>query len=279
MSLRASSCLVIFGDLPPYHVLSRNADVLQDSAITHIGPMGVPVGLKSPADVALSAVLLEAQLPGQTFVGLVRGAFLDQIGKRPASLAQVEATIHRVRSRTAHDGVEIPIYVGGFGPKILAMAGRLAVDGVKLGGTVNPALAKLARQRIGNPNVKLVMGAVSVIDENPRNRTAARMRARREVAKYLAVVGNHDATLDGYDRASLDVFNMRFQAGDMENAIQAISDDLLDKCAVAGTPDDALRILGPLKGVIDRFEFGPPHGLGERPAAIHSIAHSILSQL
>lgn len=267
---------MIFGDLPPYHALGRNADVLSDSSIKHIGPMGVPVGLKSPADVALSAVLLEAQLPGQTFVGLVRGAFLDQIGKRPAPLAQVEETIRRVRGRAAQDGVEIPIYVGGFGPKILAMAGALSVSGVKLGGSTNPELAKIARERIGNPDVKLVMGAVSVIDED---RELARKRARREVAKYLAIVGNHDVTLDGDDQSSLRLFNMRFQAGSPKDAALAISDSLLDKFAIAGTPDDALEMLSRLDGLVDRFEFGPPHGLNDRPAAIDYIAETVLSQM
>lgn len=263
------------GDLPPYAVLHAAADVLNGSRIERVGPMGVPVGMQHAEVIGMHALALEEQLPGQTYIGLVRGAFLESIGEGPASLARLEATIHDLRSKFQHNGERIPIYIGGFGQKALELAGRLAIDGVKLGGSTNPLLAESARQTINNPETTVVLGAVSVIDAD---RSAARQLARREVAKYLDVVGALDATLNPDELASLHRFIARFRAGDTD-ASNSISDALLDKFAIAGTPEDAIETLSNMSGIVDRFEFGTPHGLGDRHSAIHFIGQSIVNEL
>ncbi len=263
------------GDLPPYAVLHASADLLQGSSIKRIGPMGIPAGLQHPAVIGVHAAALEEQLPGQSSLGLVRGAFLDQIGEKPATLDQLRQSVATARQTFEERGLEVPIFLGGFGPKLLAMAGQLAVDGVKLGGTTNPALAASARERIANPDVAVVLGAVSVIDSDRR---AARALARYEVAKYLRVVGYFDMTLDPDDTESLAQFTARFDAGDAL-ASSSISDSMLDKFAVAGTPDDAIALLKKMDGVVDCFEFGTPHGLGNRPDAIQYIGDTIVQEM
>lgn len=263
------------GDLPPYAALHSSADLLRLSTIDNIGPMGVPVGLQHPEIIALHAVALEQQLPGRTYLGLVRGAFLSQIGEKPASLASLEQAVISVRKVFYEHGLDIPVYLGGFGPRLLNIAGHLPVQAIKLGGSANAELAKLARAYIDNPHVNVVMGAVSVIDED---RQSARQTARREVAKYLDVVGGLDPTLDEDELGSLADFMQRFAVGDVE-AGQAISDSLLDKFAIAGTPEDAMSALERMNGQVDRFEFGTPHGLGDRPSAIGYIGNTILRDL
>jgi 5,10-methylenetetrahydromethanopterin reductase len=260
-------------DLPPYAVLPAAADALRGTAVQHIGPLGVSVGMQHPEVIAAHAIALEEQLPGQSSIGLVRGAFLESIGERPASLSRVEETIAYIRHRFG--GQTPPIYIGGYGPNILALAGRLAVDGVKLGGSTNPDLATHAAAAIHNPHVEIVLGAVSVIDPD---RKAARTLARSEVAKYLAIVGELDPTIQGDDLESLRQFKDRFQAGD-PFAADAISDGLLDRFALAGTADDALAALEHMDGKAGRFEFGTPHGLGSRPEAIRYIGEAILKEL
>jgi 5,10-methylenetetrahydromethanopterin reductase len=155
------------------------------------------------------------------------------------------------------------------------MAGRLAVNGVKLGGSTNPGLAAHAAAAIQNPRVEIVLGAVSVIDPD---RKAARTLARSEVAKYLAIVGVLDPTIQGDELASLQRFLERFKAGDPK-AGEAISDALLDRFALAGTADDALAALERMDGKAGRFEFGTPHGLGTRPEAIRYIGEAIVNAL
>jgi hypothetical protein len=263
------------GDLPPYAVLHASADALKGSEIRSIGPMGVPVGMQHAEVLGMHALALEEQLPNQSYVGLVRGAFLDSIGEKPASLAMLEDTIIALRTRFQDKGEHIPIYIGGFGQRVLGLAGRLAVAGVKLGGSTNPLLAEKARQTINNPHTKLVLGAVSVIDAD---RKAARQLARKEVGKYLAVVGALDTTLDPDELASLAGFTERFRRGDLQ-ASDAISDSLLDKFSIAGTPENALEMIAKMDGLVDRFEFGTPHGLHDRASAIRSIGQSIITEL
>jgi 5,10-methylenetetrahydromethanopterin reductase len=260
-------------DLPPYAVLPTAADALRGTPVQHIGPLGVPVGMQHPEVIAAHAIALEEQLPGQSSIGLVRGAFLESIGERPASLRRLEETIAYIRHR--FEGQTPPIYIGGYGPRILALAGSLAVDGVKLGGSTNPDLAVHAAAAIHNPQVEIVLGAVSVIDPD---RKAARTLARSEVAKYLAIVGELDPTIQGDDLQSLRQFTDRFKVGD-PYAADAISDGLLDKFALAGTADDALAALEKMNGKAGRFEFGTPHGLGIRPEAIHYIGAAIANVL
>lgn len=255
------------GDLPPYAVLHATANTLRTSRIGYIGPMGVPVGMQHPEVVGMHAKALEEQLPGRTSIGLVRGAFLESIGEKPASLAQVETTITTVREKNG----DLPIYLGGFGKRMLELAGRLGVAGVKLGGTTNIELAKQAREIINNPEVKIVLGAVSVID---RDRKAARSLARREVAKYLDVVGCLDTTLDPDELESLSRFTELYRAGDVD-AQETISDALLDKFAFAGTAGDAIEMLEAMDGVVERFEFGTPHGLYERASGIKLLGISL----
>jgi 5,10-methylenetetrahydromethanopterin reductase len=263
------------GDLPPYGVLHASADVLRDTPIRHIGPLGVPVGLmQHPEVIATHAMTLAEQLPRQSSLGLVRGAFLEALGERPAPLHRLRETIGYSRQRFGHAQVP-PLYGGGFGPTILALAGHLAVDGIKLGGSANPALALRAAMLINNPAVEIVLGAVSVIAPD---RQAARTLARSEVAKYLAVVGVLDPTLDGDERASLQQFLERYKAAD-PHAGDAISEALLDRLALAGTADDALAALENMTGTAARFEFGTPHGLRARPEAITYIGEAIIKEL
>jgi 5,10-methylenetetrahydromethanopterin reductase len=261
------------GDLPPYAVLHAIADILRNSNIKNIGPMGVPVGLQHPEVISLHAVALEEQLPGQTSLGLVRGAFFTTIGEEPATLARLNQTIRYSRQTFAQRGVDIPLYLGGFGPKLLGLAKELDIRGVKLGGSANPDLARRAKELSGG--LEIILGSVTVIDPD---RKAARQLARTEVAKYLNVVGSLDSTLNGDELASLRDFEQRFKIGDTA-ASDSISDALLDKFALAGTSEDAMVAIERMGEYADRFEFGTPHGLGDRPTSIRYIGETIVKQL
>ena len=263
------------GDLPPYAVLHAAANALKNSNIRSIGPMGVPVGMQNAEVIGMHALALEEQLPGQSYIGLVRGAFLETIGEKPATIAELENAAGSLRQKFVANKQEIPIYIGGFGKRVLALAGKIPANGVKLGGSTNPVLAEQARKTIGNPDTKIVLGAVSIIDSD---RKAARALARREVAKYLHVVGLLDTTLDSEDRGSLACYLEKYESGD-SSASSMISDSLLDKFALAGTPEDALALIHTMHGRVDRFEFGTPHGLHGRAQAIHYIGQSIIKEL
>jgi 5,10-methylenetetrahydromethanopterin reductase len=103
-----------------------------------------------------------------------------------------------------------------------------------------------------------VIGAVSVVDED---RAAARRLARREVALYLPVVAELDPTvqIDPELLARLKDAAARY---DFDAAGALIADDLLDRFAIAGAPDEVVAHVEALFAAgAARVEFGTPHGL------------------
>jgi hypothetical protein len=102
-------------------------------------------------------------------------------------------------------------------------------------------------------------------------------RFSKNLLKYLAVVGELDPTPQGDELESPQKFKTRFKMG-KRDADRAISDALLDKFALAGTADDALAALARMDGKVSRFEFGTPHGLGTRPAAIRYPGEAIVNE-
>jgi len=160
----------------------------------------------------------------------------------------------------------IPLLIGGWGPRMSALAGEIA-DELKVGGSANPALvpvmmgrlregAAAAGRRPGSTG--LVLGAVTVVDENG---DAARDRARSAVAMYFEVVASLDPTLD-IAGDLIDRVGECLGQGDERSAGRLIPDELLDRCAFAGTP---VQVARQVKDLFDagasRVEFGSPFGL------------------
>ncbi len=161
-----------------------------------------------------------------------------------------------------------PLLVGTWGARGAALAGEIA-DEVKVGGSANPAVVPLIRDRVWvgcqaahRPldQIKVVVGAVTVVDEDG---TAARRRARTEVATYLAVVAELDATSE-LPAGFADRLRGLVAAGDIEAAGALIPDEVLDRFAFSGTPEHvaalAQRVLDAGAG---RVDFGTPHGLSD----------------
>src|SRR5256885_15006696 len=102
-----------------------------------------------------------------------------------------------------------------------------------------------------------VLGAVTVVDEDGDR---ARRIARREVAPYFDVVGELDPTVSLKPELVARV-RERVRAHDHEGAGALIPDDLLDRFAFSGTPEEVARHA---KAVLDagarRVDFGAPRG-------------------
>jgi len=159
----------------------------------------------------------------------------------------------------------IPIMLGTWGPRTAEVAGEVA-DEIKIGGSANPAMVgrllphietglKTAGRHPGS--VGVCLGAVTVVDED---RDAARALARREVALYLPVVAPLDPSIT--DREWLDRITAAAARRDYEAVARDISDEILDRFAYAGSPDDIVRQVEALAaGGATRVEFGTPHGI------------------
>ena len=135
---------------------------------------------------------------GRAYLGLVAGAWLDRLGlDGRAPVARMREAVEIVRRLFAGDrsgfagshfslapgaGFEyeparkrIPLMIGTWRPRMAALAGEVAEE-VKIGGCANPKMVELMRSWIGSDDVGIVVGAVTVVDENG---DAARERALR----------------------------------------------------------------------------------------------------
>ncbi|MEE3920511.1 LLM class flavin-dependent oxidoreductase [Micromonospora sp. BRA006-A] len=159
-----------------------------------------------------------------------------------------------------------PLLLGAWGPQGRALAGRIA-DEIKVGGSANPDMVPVIRERLRTgaekagrdvADVGIVLGAVTVVDTDGE---AARAKARTEVAMYLAVVAELDPTVEMPDDLVKRVGDL-VDAGEDEAAGRLIPDDVLDRFAFSGTPEQvAAQAQALIDAGVRRVEFGTPHGL------------------
>ena len=231
-----------------------------------LGPACLNPYTTHPVEIAAQALALDTASNGRAYVGLAKGAWLASIGvAQPRPVTTVREAAEVVRGLLA-GRKPIPLLIGGWGPRMSALAGEIA-DELKVGGSANPALvpvmmgrlregAAAAGRRPGSTG--LVLGAVTVVDENG---DAARDRARSAVAMYFEVVASLDPTLE-ISGDLIDRVGERLGQGDELGAGRLIPDELLDRFAFAGTPFQVAR---QVKDLFDagasRVEFGSPFGL------------------
>jgi 5,10-methylenetetrahydromethanopterin reductase len=242
--------------------------------------------LLHPVEIAGQAAALDLASDGRAYVGLTRGAWLGQVGvHQPRPLRAMAEAIEVIRrllrgDDSAYAGEVFPlaagtrlryprrrpdldVLLGTWGPRGLALAGR-AADEVKLGGCANPDMVRHARALIdaasSGRQVGLVVGAVTVVDEDG---AAARARARSEVAMYLDVVAKQDVTADVPDEVLVPM-RAALGRGDAVAAGRVIPDEVLDKFAFAGAPEDVAAHGAELIAAgASRIEFGTPHGASD----------------
>jgi len=253
-----------------------------------LGPACLNPFTLHPVEIAGQTAALDRASKGRAYLGLARGAWLEKIGieqARPVRALREAAEIVRlllagdpggyrgeVFSVAPGTGLQfevqrsrVPLLIGTWSPKTAALAGEIAGE-VKIGGSANPAMVRRMRElvdvgakRAGRPSedVGIVVGAVTVVAEDG---AAARRLARSAVAMYLDVVGRLDPTSD-------------------PPASGIISDDMLDRFAMAGTPD---QVVDQAKRLFEagarRVEFGSPHGLTEEEG-IRLLGERVLPRL
>jgi len=224
-----------------------------------LGPAALNPYTLHPVEIAGQIAALDAFSGGRAYLGLVQGSWLDRLGIEPRRpLTALRETVEIVRRLLAGDrsgfegevfslapgaGLayeplrhEVPLMIGTWRPRTAAFAGEAARE-LKIGGTANPDMVRLMREWIGNDDVAIVVGAVTVVDLDGR---AARERAQVEVGPYLDVVARLDPTLE----------------------LQRGAEPPLDKFVLAGTPEE---VAAQARRLVDagasRIEFGTPQGL------------------
>lgn len=223
-----------------------------------LGPAALNPFTLHPYEIAGQTAMLDRVSGGRAYLGLAKGAWLDRLGldeERP--LAALREAVEIVTKLLAGDesGVEgerfrlapgtalayererqrVPLLIGTWGRRTVTWAGTVA-DELKLGGSANPDLIPVVRDWLGNPDVAIVTGCVTVVDEDGN---WARERVRAKVAPYLDVVAKLDPTLE----------------------LRPGQEPSLDRFAIAGTPEEvAARVEELWAAGAARVELGTPQG-------------------
>jgi 5,10-methylenetetrahydromethanopterin reductase len=275
--------VTVFNDLwfqPPLPAL---LEVAAATRRVRVGPSCLNPFTLHPVEIAGQVAALDRASQGRAFLGLAAGAWLEPLGvdrSRPvAAIAETWEVVRRLlagddsgfegtrfslprgeRLRYELERPEVPLLVGTWSPRLAAFAGEAARE-LKVGGSANPEMVSVLRARIGSPRVGIVLGAVTVVDEDGDR---ARAAARREVAMYVDVVGDLDPTVD-VDPELLARIGSLIAEGRDEDAGALLPDDLLRRFAFAGTPAE---VAAHAEAVFDagalRVDFGTPHGIDER---------------
>lgn len=223
-----------------------------------LGPAALNPFTLHPYEIAGQIAMLDAVSNGRAFLGLAKGAWLDRLGIEEARpLGAMKEAVEIIDALLTGDesGVagerftltpgtklsypltrkSVPLLIGTWGPATARWAGTVA-DEVKLGGSANPDLVPVAREWIANPAVRIVVGCVTVVDEDG---DWARERARAAVEPYLGVVAHLDPTLE----------------------LRAGQPPPLERFCIAGTPEEvAARVIELWDAGAGRVELGTPQG-------------------
>jgi 5,10-methylenetetrahydromethanopterin reductase len=276
--------LSIYSDLmyqPPVGPLTAAA--LATSRI-RLGPASLNPYTLHPVEIAGQVATLDLASNGRAYWGISRGAWLESIGiqqDRPITRMReaIDVVEHLLAgTRTPYNGqcfqltehhrlryevqrTHVPLLIGSWGPKLLAIAGQRAAE-VKVGGSANPDIVPVVRQRLGSGSpCGIVMGAVTIVDED---RDLARDAIRREMALYLPVVARLDSTVV-IDPELLDRIATLVTHGEHEAAGKLIPEDVLGRFGFYGRPFDIIEQCEELfLAGATRIEFGTPHGLTGR---------------
>ena len=223
-----------FHDLGDQPALVPLLEVAKVTRRVSLGPACLNPYTMHPVEIASAIGSLNDASGGRAYLGLARGAWLDTLGiDQRDAVARVRAAAEFVRTR-----MDVPLLIGGWGRRIVALAGEIAQE-LKIGGSANPDLVPVIREWLGGGRTGIVLGAVTVVDDDG---DAARARAWAAVQRYIEVVGRYDSTVAGpRDR---------------------MTDDLLARFTFAGTPDEVARHVSEVFAAgASRVEFGAPFGL------------------
>lgn len=291
------------GDLSPVVPLMFAARALPKDANTTIGAVGFAVPkYRTMVDIVGYMTSLHVLRPNKVFLGLVPGAWMDELGLASASVEKMKEAIESARylfhkNKDGYGGKyfpikrgfvlgyetpkDVPILLGAYGLKMTGLAGEMAEE-VKVGGSANPLLTPIIRERISvganrvgrnARNIKLAFGAVSMIDPDRKKALDA---ARKKAVVYINVIGDKDPTvMRDYPNEMVEI-KTAMEKGDVGRAIRSLPDALTKRFTLSGTPKDVIKQSEDLFNAgVDRIEFGTPHGVNDEMTGINLLVSKV----
>jgi probable F420-dependent oxidoreductase len=252
-------------------IAAGTQDVVVGSCVTN------PV-TRDPTVVASFFATLANMVGGDRLIcGIGRGDSAVRIrGARPGNLAALEDAVRIIRGLTRGDeieidghpvrlewaqGGEVPVFVAAYGPKALALAGRIA-DGVILQ-VADPFFVEWCLERVGEglresgrdpSSFRVQVAAPSYV-------SADRAEARDRLRWFPALVGNHIAdilrhhdpeTLPEELRAYVDGrsdYDYRRHTRQEADHSAYVPDEIVDRFTVLGTVDECTEKLKELEAL------------------------------
>src|SRR3954451_21776770 len=245
----------------PYPLLT-----LMAQATTHLrlGTCVTNPATREPTVTASALAALDEISGGRMDLGIGRGDSARRVlGKKPTTLARLEESVKIIKDLaegrpTNYDGEqirmewasgELPVWIAGYGPKALHLAGRVA-DGVILQ-FADPHLIKWCLQFVHegakaagrDPGSIQVMAATAVWVSDDL------AEAREHVRWFPALVSNHVMDLvNRYDPAELPPeltgyvrnragYDYQHHAEVGSSNAQFVADDVVDRFCIIGTAD------------------------------------------
>jgi 5,10-methylenetetrahydromethanopterin reductase len=276
--------VTVFSDFLYQPAIAPLLILAQHSKTIRLGPACLNPFTLHPTEIAGQIAMLDQVSDGRAYLGLARGTWLEQAGMtphRPVRALREAAAIVDLLLRHDARGYRgeifslapgatlqyetrrprVPLLIGTWSPQIAALAGEIA-DELKIGGTANPAMVGrmrsmievgTARARRPPESVGIVVGAVTVVDDDAGKARAAAESAAR---MYIDIVARLDSS--------------RSSPG---------STVALDDFAFAGSPEMIAERANLLFDAgARRVEFGAPHGL-DQEQGIRLLGERVLPRL
>ncbi len=235
-----------------------------------VGPDVTHPYVRHPAITANNIAAIDELTGGRAVLGIGRGSFFEYLGidtnTGPHAVREMVLLVRKLLSgdsepfegkvfraderavfRWKPPRKDIPIFIGAFGPKMLAVAGEVA-DEVRPPGMGNPAVLQAVAQAVregeraaGRAPGSVKLGAEVWTCLSEDKYTAWRM-ASRLVAQFVPYLG-HLPTLAGLDPTELDEVRSLAAKGQIEEAASRISEATVDAFCIWGPAKRAIAWL------------------------------------
>lgn len=279
-----------------------------------LGPLIENPIMRHPSVIASSIATVEALAPGRTLLGYgVGDTAVRLMGKRPATVAELEAATVLTRHLLAGEEVEVnaarpaklqhalpvPVWIAAGGPRTLRMAGRVA-DGVfirvgrheaNLRHAITAVWSGATEAGRSPDEVKIAIILHTILTDDL---VYASLLSRSMAAGYYEyspmLFDPPHFTWDGPDVEELkkQVWPDFHHADDLEASgrlVSFLSDDIANAFALYGTPDmiaaqlcEVLQLGYPIEMIIPHPVPTPPPG-GPRPDYIERFATEVIPKL
>jgi len=158
----------------------------------------------------------------------------------------------------------IPVYLGAFFPKMLSVAGKVA-DGLILGSLMTPDYVKnVVRPHVEKSIIEsgrdpaafevMALPFVSVGEDGESARRAAREAICRLYGPMPSPYLDYALRENGFSKAA-DAAAKYMPYGDMDRAMEAMTDELIDAVTIAGTPAHCQERIATFEGAVDGLIF------------------------